>query len=181
MALCFLLSTANLAVAGWTPVHYYTQESALDALFPKADHINTEDHQFSPAEKTQIEARLGWHVPESKVQIIKAYEDSEFLGYAIILDEIGKHDPITFITAVTPEYKVADVRVMVYREPFGDEVRKKRFLRQFFKKSAQDPIMIHRDIDGISGATFSTAALASGVKKALIIVETVSLPQFSQR
>ena len=42
----------------------------------------------------------------------------------------SKYNPITFLTAITTDFIVKDVVVMIYREKIGSEVRKKRFLKQ---------------------------------------------------
>ena len=47
----------------------------------------------------------------------------------------------------------------------------KRFLKQFIAKKSHDPVQVDQDIMGITGATVSSWAMASGVKKALIMTE----------
>ena len=64
---------------------------------------------------------------------------------------------------------------MVYREPRGDEVRDPRFRKQFEGKTAQDPLRLGRDIDAVSGATVSSASLATGVHRAAVLVEELAL------
>jgi len=70
--------------------------------------------------------------------------------------------------------KVIDVMIMIYREKIGSKVRKKRFLKQFFGKNTDTPLQIDYDIDGISGATVSSWAVASGVKKGLYIAQELA-------
>jgi electron transport complex protein RnfG len=62
---------------------------------------------------------------------------------------------------------------MVYREKIGSNVRKKRFLKQYKGKTKDDPLMVDYDIMGISGATISSWSIASGAKKALIMLESI--------
>src|SRR5438445_11266931 len=42
-----------------------------------------------------------------------------------VLDEIGKSEPITFMVGMSPEGKVTEVAVMVFRESRGGEVKEK--------------------------------------------------------
>ena len=95
------------------------------------------------------------------------------VGYAIVCEEIGKHRPITFIVSAGPDGKVRDTAIMTYREPIGGEVRQEKFLDQFSGKSLQNPIMQHKDIRNISGATLSVQALSRGVRKALAVMKVV--------
>jgi hypothetical protein len=59
----------------------------------------------------------------------------------MIVEEIGKHQPITFMVGVQPDGKVADVAVMVYRESYGGQVRYARFLAQFTGKTLRHPML----------------------------------------
>ena len=104
-----------------------------------------------------------------------ARKQQKIIGYAVICEEIGRHRPITFIVAVTPEGKVRDAAIMAYRESQGDEVRHKSFLAQFAGKALKNPIMPHQDIRNISGATLSVRALARGVRKALAVIQAAYL------
>ena len=174
LAALFLLSSLTGLQAQYKAIHYFSRDEALKTVFPSASRVSSTIHRLNEQQKSQLEQSLGAQITETQVELMEAFEGNARLGYAIILDEIGKHCPITFITAISPDYTVHNVLVMVYREPFGAAVHKKRFLKQFYRKSSKDPLQLNRDIDGITGATYSTAAMSKGVKKALLIVEQLS-------
>ena len=77
-----------------------------------------------------------------------------------ILDEIGKEMPITIGVAVDGG-AVADVKILEYRESRGGEVRYPFFTRQFKGLSLdnEDRNRLNGNIDGITGATLSVAAV----------------------
>jgi Na+-translocating ferredoxin:NAD+ oxidoreductase RnfG subunit len=75
-----------------------------------------------------------------------------------------------------PDCSVREVAIMIYREPRGDEVKEKRFLRQYQNKTNQDPIEVHRDIKNISGATISAHSVSAGVREAVAICQEVFKP-----
>src|SRR5258708_2527204 len=79
----------------------------------------------------------------------------QLVGYAVIVEEIGKHRPITFVVGVRPDGKVSDVAVMSYREAYGGEVKSKRFLVQYQAKSIADGMQPPNDLQNIAGATLS--------------------------
>ena len=90
---------------------------------------------------------------------------------AVVSEEIGKFRPITFIVGVEPDSSVRGAGVLGYRESYGAEVRKKRFLREHVWKKQSDPIRRNRDIVNISGATTSVRALNFGVRKVIALKE----------
>ncbi|HEX2931461.1 MAG TPA: FMN-binding protein [Candidatus Binatia bacterium] len=108
---------------------------------------------------------------EESYVVFVAKKGDATLGYAVIVEEIGKHRPITFIVGVGADRKIKDAALMVYREAYGGEVRDRRFLQQYRGKSLKDPLLPFRDIQNISGATMSVEAIGRGSKKALALVE----------
>jgi hypothetical protein len=64
---------------------------------------------------------------------------------------------------------------MVYREPYGGEVRYPRFLAQYRGKNLTAPLLPFRDIRNITGATLSAEAVGRGVRKALALLRALSL------
>lgn len=94
-----------------------------------------------------------------------------FVGYVFLLDALGKSQPITFAAAVRPDGALQDLQVMVYREPYGEEIRERRFRAQFVGKRTSDPLALGKDIDAISGATISSASAAYAARKALALGE----------
>ena len=83
-----------------------------------------------------------------------------------ILEEIGKEE---FITAgfVVADGRVDHVRVLVYRESRGGEVRYPAFLKQFKNSKLAQGNTLDRSIDGIAGATLSVGAMERMARLAL--------------
>ncbi len=85
-----------------------------------------------------------------------------------ILDEIGKEEPIT-VGVVVKDAKVEQIKVLVYRESRGEEVRYPAFTRQFAGATLTPAGKLDRTIDGISGATLSVRALKGVAATALVL------------
>ena len=79
----------------------------------------------------------------------------------------GKDLPITLLVAIDPAARLRDVDVLVYREPYGGEVAYESWRRQFRGKGTGDPLVVGRDIRGISGATISVNSVTDGVRRSL--------------
>ena len=150
---------------------YLTEEQALKLLFPKSQQVRAEDLRLTPEQKARIQEKIGWKFPEESFRAFKAESNGTVDGYAVIQETIGKHRPITYIVGVTPDGKVSDVEILVYRESKGSEVRMKRFNSQYEGKSPLDPIRINKDIINITGATMSVRSVRAGVKRALVLVD----------
>jgi hypothetical protein len=84
-----------------------------------------------------------------------------------ILEEIGKEELITagFVIA---DGHIDHVRVLVYRESRGQEVRQPSFLKQFKDAKLAPGDRLDRDIDGIVGATLSVGAMERMARLALL-------------
>ncbi len=150
---------------------YLTEEQALKLLFPKSQHVRAEELKLTPDQKVRIQDRIGWKFPEESFRAFKAESDGTVDGYAVIQETIGKHRPITYIVGMTPDCKVSDIEILVYRESKGSEVRMKRFNSQYEGKTPLDPIRINKDIINITGATMSVRSVSAGVKRALVLVD----------
>lgn len=158
---------------------YVTEEAAPAAVFPSATAFERQVVLSTPELRGQVQALLGsppslW---ESHYVIFQAKRGTTLLGYGVIVEEIGKHQPITFIVGVRPAGTVADVAVMVYREPYGGEVRYARFLAQYANKTLRDALLPYRDIRNITGATLSCTSIGQGVRKALALVQVLFLTE----
>ncbi len=87
---------------------------------------------------------------------------------AWILEELGKDQPITTGIAVE-DGKVSDLRVLIYRESRGWEVRYPAFTDQFRGAHLAARNELDRPIDGITGATLSVRALTRLAQVALVL------------
>jgi len=83
-----------------------------------------------------------------------------------VLDEIGKDQPIT-VGIIVNQSKLEKIKILVFRESRGDEVRYPSFTRQFSQASLSEDYQLDRAIDGISGATLSVRAVKKLSKLAL--------------
>jgi Na+-translocating ferredoxin:NAD+ oxidoreductase RnfG subunit len=99
--------------------------------------------------------------------VFRVRRADSLLGFAGVRNAMGKDQPITFLVAIDPEGRLRDVDVLVYREPYGGEVAYESWRRQFRGKGPGDPLLVGRDIRGISGATISVNAVTDGVRRAV--------------
>ena len=148
------------AAAGWVRSDVYQEPDAFVA----------EVFGSKPAPKVlwltkDIQAQAAAILGHPPVQLRQRYW-SDAHRSVWILEEIGKEE---FITAgfVVADGRVDHVRVLVYRESRGGEVRYPAFLKQFKDSKLMPDNTLDRNIDGIAGATLSVAAMERMARLAL--------------
>jgi len=157
---------------------FLDEDEAPQAVFPEGTHFEKKIIPSTEALREKIRTLLGRTRPSIWEDAYVTYlvrRNGERLGFAVIVEEIGKHRPITFIVGIKPNGKVKDVALMVYREAYGGEVRDRRFMRQYDDKDLAAPLLPYRDIVNIAGATLSVQSIGRGVKKALALAQLVLL------
>ena len=86
----------------------------------------------------------------------------------IILEEVGKTQPITTGYVVSGG-KIEQVRLLIYRETIGAEVRRTSFTNQFKGGTLGSNGKLSSRINNIAGATLSTRALTEMGRVALYL------------
>lgn len=76
---------------------------------------------------------------------------------AWILNEVGKTQPIT-VGVLVSKGKIAEIKVLIYRESHGWEVSRPFFTKQFVGASL-DENKLNVQVDGVVGATLSVSAM----------------------
>ena len=175
VGLLLLMTVATSVPPAWA-VRYLTKEEALAIAIPKAQDIQVKELQLTPEQLKRVRDKVDEPIDTDTFIFHVGAHDGQVDGYAYITDKKGRHRPITFIVGINPDCTIQDVAIMIYREPRGYEVKEKRFLRQYRRKSIDDPIEVHRDIKNISGATISAESVSAGVREAVAICEEVFKP-----
>ncbi|MCH7917992.1 MAG: FMN-binding protein [Planctomycetes bacterium] len=113
--------------------------------------------------RPQVDKIMKHRYPVLKVKYWKKGERS-----AWILEEIGKVKPIT-AGFVIDQDKIAYVKVLIYRESHGWEIKRKSFRKQFKTATLKERYRLSRSIDGITGATMSVNAFKNMARLALFL------------
>lgn len=148
---------------------YMTPKETLKQFFKDSDVVQSQEKIIDQASSEALEKKLGYALERDAVTFYIGKTGEKIDGYALLDHQIGKSQPITFMTLINPQGQVEQVEVLVYRESQGAEVRYERFLKQYTDKMAQDSLKVGRDVTNISGATMSVRAVTLGVKRALIL------------
>ena len=118
--------------------------------------------------KAQIKDILGHDYKGLRIRYWKQQQRT-----AWVLDEIGKDKPIT-TGFVINNGRIERVRVLIFRESRGWEIRHAFFTDQFDNASLKDDTQLDRHIDNISGATLSVRAVTKLARVALLLDQVVN-------
>ena len=124
--------------------------------------------------KAGIKEILGHDYPSLR---IRYWQEDDRTAW--ILDEIGKDKPIT-TGFVVNQGRIERVRVLVFRESRGWEVRHSFFTDQFDSATLKSNHQLDRNIDNISGATLSVRAVTKLARVALLLDQAVNTRKASQ-
>lgn len=149
---------------------YLEEKQAVEMVLHGCDSVSREEKTVLPVDRAQLEKVSGLRVPIPRYTFFVCTKGEGAPRYAVVMNEIGKSEPITFLVGVDGSGKAGAIAVMIFRESRGSEVKSPRFTRQFRGKRLGDPIRINQDIMNFTGATLSSEAIARGVKKALALV-----------
>lgn len=167
--LALLIGSAGFSAYGQAGTYQSTNEFLEEGFFGKGTP-SAGAYALSSADQAAAKAILGHSYGASRLRYWKSGDRS-----AWILEEIGKTRPIT-TGFVVDGGKIHLVRVLIYRESHGGEVKNKFFTKQFdgAKLGSAPRYDLSRRINSISGATLSVNALRKLSRFALYLDSKVS-------
>ncbi|RMG31470.1 MAG: FMN-binding protein [Gammaproteobacteria bacterium] len=159
LALALLLSLTGAALARGT---YQTPAAFLAESFPEG--VPQPGVLWLRGRlREEVKAILGHRYPALRIRYWRQDDRTAF-----ILEEIGKEEPITTGIVVRNGH-IERIRVLIFRESRGDEVRHDFFTRQFEGARLTADRRLDRAIDNISGATLSVRAIKKLARLALLL------------
>ena len=166
------------------PVLFAFQQTAESKQLPQEFSLSTEDYLYSQFTAPLPSPQRVWirnklkedleKVLQHKVRFLRTKYWQQGARTVWILEEIGKEKPITI--GIVTEWgeqgaEIESVRVLAYRESRGWEVKHSFFTQQFIgsRLKSSKKTALNKNIDGITGATLSVAALKKMATIALML------------
>lgn len=171
-ATVFVLAALVAAPPARAQAVFWDTGPMLSSFFPAADTVGYEQIVLSDTELAAVAARIGY-APHAEWTVFVARTGATVVGYAVVDDELGQHEPITFGVQLSTAAVIERVEVMVYREPYGEEVRDDRFRQQFVGRRAAQPWRLGHEVIAVSGATISSASLVRGTLRVSAVLEVL--------
>ncbi|MDI9486079.1 MAG: RnfABCDGE type electron transport complex subunit G [Bacillota bacterium] len=137
----------------------------VEILRRSADELGVDD----PQEMREQEQRT--------TLIYQGVDDQDqILGYAFVGEANGYGGVIRVLVGVDEKTdQILNIKILSHTETpgLGDRIEDEDFRSRFVGKTVEDPIAINRDIDGLTGATVSSNAVADAVRKGFVEVSAL--------
>jgi len=135
------------------------------------------DQPFWASHNKQIIKELTvWSPTFAKAEYQKSIGTREFykildkagaaVGTLILTDAQGRLEKFDLMVVVDPTNKIGLIRILKYRSEFGSEITNKKWLAQFYNQP-ESTFVFRKNIDAVSGATFSSQGLINEINALL--------------
>ena len=126
---------------------------------------------------------LGTQIVEKNNSVFTAYDDAgEVLGYAAAAEATGYGGPVYLLVGVDVSGEIAGVQVVEQRETpgFYALLRDGDFFQNFLGHQAASQFVVGENVDGISGATLSSRAVAQAINLSAAKIHSGALADTAQ-
>lgn len=145
---------------------FFSRKQAIRVAFPNATKVESKNVILAVEEQKKIQ-QLSKVLIESRIfTYYVARKGDKIIGYAFIESHVVRTMPEAVMTVITPDGKIEKVFVLAFYEPL-EYLPSELWLNQFINKTFKSEFRLNGDIQGITGATLSSRAIAKGVKRNL--------------
>ena len=167
----FLFAALLLASSARGEV-FASANEAIAAAFPGARvekrSVLLDDHQVVAVEQL-AQAKLESHI----ATLHTAWRDGRVLGYAFVDVHQVRTLPEALLVVISPEGRVVQARMLAFHEP-KDYLPSARWLKQFEQRGLTRELRVGGTVHGIAGATLSTRAVTSSVRRSLALYQVLA-------
>lgn len=100
--------------------------------------------------------------------------DGSVMGSVLVIDQAGKEGPLQMLIALKPDGTIYDIAFTIFGEERGKPALSWNYLKQFMGKGPTNAITLGKDVDAVTGASYTSQAVATGVKKAVCVFAEAS-------
>ncbi len=150
---------------------FYSKNEAMELAFGKT--ATTEVLSLFPDElqSAKIQELAKAKLESGMFSFYVGKEQDKILGYAAIESITVRTKPETLMIVLTPEGELKNVTTLAFHEP-PEYQPPERWFEQLYKRSLAD-LDFNKGVDGIAGATLSTRAAVSSVRKVIAIYQVM--------
>jgi Na+-translocating ferredoxin:NAD+ oxidoreductase RnfG subunit len=128
--------------------------------------------KLSAADIKDIQTQYGFK-PNSSYTVYTGLDaDKKPMGSAVLVDIQGKEGPLQLVVALNNETgQVYNLAFTVFGEERGKPAAKKTFMKQFIGFTKKNVFKLGKDVDGVSGATWTSTSVTQAVQHAVGIFD----------
>ncbi|MGZ5580929.1 MAG: FMN-binding protein [Methylobacter sp.] len=168
------LIVALLLFAVMTPSFgtiFYSKNEALELAFGKDAQVEQLSLFPDQQQAAKIEELAKTKLESGLFTFYVGKNQDKVLGYASIETVTVRTKPETLMVVLTPNGELRNVTTLAFHEP-PEYQPPERWFEQLYKLTLAD-MEFNKGIDGISGATLSTRAAVSSVRKAMAMFQVM--------
>jgi len=150
---------------------FYSKNEALELAFGKSAQV--EQLSLFPDEQqiAKIEELAKVKLDSGLFTFYVGKDQGKVLGYAAIETGTVRTKPETLMIVLTADGELRNVTTLAFHEP-PEYQPPERWFEQLYKRPLAD-MDFNKGVDGISGATLSTRAAVSSVRKVMAIYQVL--------
>ncbi len=150
---------------------FYSKNEALELAFGKGTQV--EQLSLFPDEQqvAKIQQLAKVKLDSGLFTFYVGKNQGKLLGYAAIETETVRTKPETLMIVLTPDGELRNVTTLAFHEP-PEYQPPERWFEQLYKRPLAE-MDFNKGVDGISGATLSTRAAVSSVRKVMAIYQVM--------
>jgi len=164
----FLIPAVVISTSAYA-TEYLSVAQAQAQLFPGVKSFISQPLKFNEEQRDRIKAAAGVRQRWEEQKVWRAEQGGVLKGWFIVDEVIGKHEFITYATAISPDGHVLGVEILVYLETHGGQIQEASWRKHLVGKTLADPFKLDEDVPNISGATLSCRNVLDGVKRMLVL------------
>jgi len=169
---CFILFLLLLsAVTPSFATVFYSKNEALELAFGKNAQVEQLSLFPDQQQTAKIEELAKGKLDSGLFTFYVGKDQGKVLGYAAIETVTVRTKPETLIIVLTADGELRNVTTLAFHEP-PEYQPPERWFEQLFKRPLAE-MDFNKGVDGISGATLSTRAALSSVRKVMAIYQVM--------
>ena len=167
MLVLLLMITVN---TGFAKI-FYSKNEALELAFGKGTQVELLSLFPNEQQVAKIQQLAKVKLDSGLFTFYVGKDQGKLLGYAAIETETVRTKPETLMIVLTPDGELRNVTTLAFHEP-PEYQPPERWFEQLYKRPLAE-MDFNKGVDGISGATLSTRAAVSSVRKVMAIYQVM--------
>ncbi|MDI1230374.1 MAG: FMN-binding protein [Methylobacter sp.] len=150
---------------------FYSKNEALELAFGKEAQVEQLSLFPDEQQSAKIQELAKVKLDSGLFTFYVGKAQDKILGYAAIESTTVRTKPETLMIVLTPEGELRNVTTLAFHEP-PEYLPPERWFKQLYKRPLSE-MDFNKGVDGISGATLSTRAAITSVRKVMAIYQVM--------
>ena len=163
-----------LLLSALTPSYatiFYSKNEALELAFGKEAQVEQLSLFPDEQQSAKIQELAKVKLDSGLFTFYVGKEKGKILGYGAIETGTVRTKPETLMIVLNPDGELRNVTTLAFHEP-PEYMPPERWFEQLYKRPLAD-MAFNKGVDGISGATLSTRATVSSIRKVMAIYQVM--------